>query len=123
MKKILAFEDNQNLLDEFKNEYQKLGFEFLGLPFPPEDLIALILRFKPDIISMDVTMPYMDGISAAKIIKANPQTAGIPLFFYTNMGRPEDKGRGKALGAAGYFLKTEISPLELVKLVPGLLNS
>ncbi|MFA6587553.1 MAG: response regulator [Patescibacteria group bacterium] len=122
MKKILMIEDNQALLELMKSKYQALDLEFLSLTYPPKNLIEVITNFLPDIISMDVTMPNMDGFTATKIIKTNSETKNIPIFFYTNMGRKQDVALGRALGAIGYFIKTENSPDEVVNWVKSFLG-
>jgi CheY-like chemotaxis protein len=122
MKKVLMIDDNEELLDLMKFEYKKAGFDFLGLSYPPSNLLGRIHDYQPDIISMDVTMPHMDGFTAAKIIKADLKTKNIPLFFYTNMGREINVESGKDLGAVAYFVKTQTSPGEVVNWVKKFLD-
>lgn len=63
----------------------------------------------PDLILLDVVMPRMDGYEVCRQLKADPQTAGIPVVFVTGAASEPEIARGKQLGAADYLLK----PLEV----------
>jgi CheY-like chemotaxis protein len=54
---------------------------------------------KPDLILLDVTMPEMDGYEVCARLKANPDTAEIPVVFLTARTDAEDEAKGFELGA------------------------
>ncbi|HYH41616.1 MAG TPA: response regulator [Burkholderiales bacterium] len=60
----------------------------------------------PDLILMDVTMPVMDGLSATRNIKANPETSLIPVVAISAlMGDPTWRGRALASGCSDCYAK------------------
>ena len=67
---------------------------------------------RPDVIFMDHMMPGMDGFEAVRRIKADPDTATIPVMMYTSKGGDLYLGQARALGAVGILPKT-VAPAEL----------
>jgi len=63
------------------------------------------LQQQPDVIIMDVGLPAMDGIAATRILKANIQTAHIPVIMLTAHAGSEDVIRGLEAGAQEYLPK------------------
>ena len=63
----------------------------------------------PDLILLDIMMPGMDGYEVCRQLKANPQTANIPVIFLTAKSDEADEQKGFDLGAVDYFTKP-ISP-------------
>ncbi|WP_338846506.1 HD domain-containing phosphohydrolase [Massilia sp. W12] len=63
----------------------------------------------PDLILLDVMMPEMDGHETCRRLKANPDTAPIPVIFLTAKSQVEDEETGLNLGAVDYIAKP-ISP-------------
>ncbi len=61
--------------------------------------------FKPDLITMDVEMPEMDGYKACELIRNDPETDRIPIVFVTTLGQVDDMDRGFRSGAVEYFVK------------------
>lgn len=67
--------------------------------------IAAVLKFPPDLILLDVTMPGMDGYEVASVLKRNPATASIPIIMVTaNAGRGA-RVVGLGTGAEDYLIK------------------
>lgn len=71
---------------------------------------------RPDVIFMDHLMPGMDGFAAVKILKANPETATIPVLMYTSQEGELYMGQARALGAVGVLPKT-VKPVDLTRLL------
>jgi len=59
----------------------------------------------PELVLLDVIMPGMDGISVCQQLKANPDTANIPVIFITVKDDAEEEERGFAAGAVDYICK------------------
>ena len=60
---------------------------------------------KPDLILLDVTMPDMDGYEVCARLKADPETAAIPVVFLTARTEAEDEAKGFELGSVDYIHK------------------
>jgi CheY-like chemotaxis protein len=59
----------------------------------------------PDLILMDITMPVCDGLSACRLLKADPATRAIPLIFLTAAALPGERVEGLMAGAVDYITK------------------
>lgn len=59
----------------------------------------------PDIILLDVFMPYMDGFETCRRLKADKNTEDIPVIFMTALDDVVDKVRGFELGGVDYIAK------------------
>jgi two-component system, cell cycle response regulator DivK len=62
-------------------------------------------RHQPDAIVLDIQLPEMDGYQAARILKQDPITEGIPLVACTAYAMAGDRARAKTLGFADYIEK------------------
>ena len=67
--------------------------------------LSLILKERPDLIVSDIIMNEMDGITMCRKIKANVNTAHIPVILLTAMAQDEDKASGLDVGADVYIIK------------------
>lgn len=70
----------------------------------------------PDLVILDVTMPVMDGFTALRALKADAQTAHIPVIILTALDSHEDRLRGIAAGAND-FLNKPVAQDELTLLL------
>ena len=62
-------------------------------------------RERPDLILMDLQLPGMDGLSATRELRADPQTAGIPVVALTAHAMVGDEERALEAGCRGYIPK------------------
>jgi CheY-like chemotaxis protein len=83
--------------------------------------LARARRTKPDLVLLDVKMPQMDGWTFMKFVRAHRDLAAIPVIFLTGAGSPEDRERGRRLGAEGYLLKP-VEPDRLLSEVASVLD-
>ena len=70
----------------------------------------------PDLILMDVCMPGLDGVEAAKRLKSDGVTAGIPIIVLTALSSASDVKRAAVAGCDGYETKPVVLPRLLVKI-------
>ncbi len=68
-KKVLIVDDAAFMRMMIKDILQKNGYEVVGEAENGEKAVALYQDLQPDIVTMDITMPEMDGITAVKAIK------------------------------------------------------
>ena len=76
---------------------------------------------RPDLIVLDIMMPKLDGYEVCKAIKANPDTAHIPVILLSAKGRNVDQKMGFDVGADDYITKP-FSPRKLVERINQLLG-
>jgi len=69
----------------------------------------------PDLILLDVMMPEMDGYEVCARLKANPETAEIPVIFLTAKTESEDETKGFECGAVDYIPKPIKVPVVLAR--------
>ena len=70
---------------------------------------------KPDLILLDVMMPGLSGYEVCEALKANPDTAEIPVIFLTALSNVEDEQRGLDAGAVDYVTKPISPPVVLAR--------
>lgn len=84
--------------------------------------IEMARNQQPDLILMDMQMPEMDGLTATKILCADPQTRDIPIVIVSASAMQEDLRRAYEAGCSGYITKP-IDPLtvarQLAAFLPG----
>ena len=76
---------------------------------------------RPDVVLLDMMMPGMDGVETFHALKADPETAGIPVVFLTAKGMSSEGERVRSLGARGVLVKP-FDPMALPRLLRGLLD-
>ncbi|UUZ55421.1 DNA-binding response regulator [Massilia sp. H-1] len=60
---------------------------------------------RPDLILLDVRMPYVDGFATCRLLKANPDTAAIPIIFVSGADAEDEKVLGLSVGAVDFVSK------------------
>ena len=73
-------------------------------------------QVQPDLILMDIMMPYMDGFELTHNLQNDAELSKIPIIIMTARSRDEDILMGHELGATRYLLKP-ITPTDLVEMV------
>ncbi len=67
-----------------------------------------------NLILLDIMLPDIDGFDLLETIKGEEKTKKIPVIIMSNLGQPEDMQQGRALGAADYLVKSDLSLDEVV---------
>jgi two-component system cell cycle response regulator DivK len=103
-KKVLIVDDNANNLILEKDLLEVAGFEVLTSE-NASDGIALVRKEKPDVIVMDVRLPDMRGTEAAKILRKDKETRGIPIVFVTASVMVEGREEINSISNSGFIGK------------------
>jgi CheY-like chemotaxis protein len=98
---VLVIDDDPAARDLIQRTLTKEGFAVLLANDGPTG-IDMARKLKPQVITLDVMMPRMDGWAVLSALKADPTTAVIPVIMLTIV---DEKQIGFSLGAADYFTK------------------
>ncbi len=102
--KILIVEDNEKNRTLVKDVLQYFGYEVIEAGDGKEG-IKMAKEHKPDLILMDIQMPFMDGITAGRILKNDLETKGIKLIALTSFAMKGDKEKILKGGFDDYMAK------------------
>ena len=106
MKQVLIVDDAPFVRLTLKNMLEKNGFLIAGEATNGQEAIMKYLQLKPDVVTMDISMPVMNGITALKqIINKDPQAN---VIMVTAVGQ-EEFIKEAVLNGAKYFI---VKPLE-----------
>ena len=101
---IFCVEDDNSIRDLMIYTLNSAGFEAKGFA-EGESFFEALLEEKPDLIMLDVMLPGDDGITILKKLKAQRNTAHIPVIMATAKGTEFDKVIGLDMGADDYLTK------------------
>lgn len=103
MHRIMLVDDEVLLTMQLEESLSGMGYEFVGKASSGENAVGTAKRLRPDLVLMDIVMPgKLDGIDAAKIIKAE---LDIPVIFLTAYADDKFVNRAKNVEPFGYVLK------------------
>lgn len=119
-KKILIIDDDPAIARLAGMNLEHAGYSTFTA-FDARDGLRKVLTEKPDLIMLDIEMPYADGFAIMDIFKSSPDTAGIPIIMCSARSDIESVSRGIVEGAEFYLTKP-FNPVELVALVDRLLK-
>ena len=101
---------------------QILGSEYqCRLVSSGPEALACASEFAPDLVVTDLLMPGMDGYQLVRLLRAQPELAGVPVVMLTCVSDGESRAQGLELGADDYLVKP-IRRRELLARVGSLLR-
>lgn len=100
--KILLADDEAILRLDLREMLADAGHQIVGEAGNGEEAIAMARKLKPDFIIMDVKMPIMDGINAAKVIAAEDIA---PVLLLTAYSQQDIVDKAKDAGVIAYLVK------------------
>ena len=103
MKKVLICDDALVMRMVIKKEIEKLGFEVVAEASDGEEAVELYKEYKPDITTMDITMPKKSGIVALQEIMAFDKNAKVVMV--SAMGQVEWVKQSIIAGAKNFIVK------------------
>lgn len=103
MKKIMIVDDAMVIRATLKMMLEKNGFEVVGEASDGKVAVQKYPELKPDIVTMDITMPNMDGIAALKEIKKLDPSAKVVIV--SAMGQDNMVREAIVAGAKSFIIK------------------
>jgi DNA-binding response OmpR family regulator len=118
--KIVIIEDDLTFLDLLRVHLASAGHEVLTAEDAVLGLRAVIDN-APDLILLDLAVPYLDGFEMIEALRSDPATQNIPVIVITGRGDDETYSQARKLGAAQLLTKPVARDL-LMKAIDGQLN-
>lgn len=103
--KILLVDDHPLFLDGLKTLLTIRGLEVVGTARDGLEALEKARDLKPEVILMDIQMPGLDGLAAARLVKA--ELPDVKIVMLTMSENDEDLFKAIKSGACGYLLKAE----------------
>ncbi len=120
-KTILLVEDDSFVSDIYQTKLGSEGFEIMVA----ENGLEAIKRLKvkiPDLILLDIVMPYMDGMETLEKIKSENSWKNIPVILLTNLSEKEKIEEALNIGANDYMVKSHFTPSEVISKINSILK-
>ena len=112
MAKILVIEDDVTFLDLVRVHLAGAGHEVITAEDAVIGLRAVIAD-QPDLVVLDIFVPYLDGFEMLAALQSDPASRGIPVIVLTGHSDDETFARARQLGAAAFLTK----PVEGARLI------
>ncbi len=81
-----------------------------------QDCLDRVAQWHPDVVTLDVAMPRLDGFETAARLRAEPQTAHIPIVMVTARAQGSDLSRAEEIGVDA-FVSKPFEPGRLVEII------
>lgn len=120
-RRILVVDDNQDSTKSMSMMLKLLGHE-VALAHDGIEAIERAEAFRPEVILMDVGMPRLNGLDAARRVREQPWGQEIKIFALTGWGQDSDRTLSQEAGCNGHLVKP-VSPTDLENMLSGLSKS
>src|SRR5215468_2673700 len=102
--RVLVVDDDEVIRRLIAVNLQLEGFD-VETAVDGQDCLARVTEIDPDVITLDVMMPRLDGWETAVRLRKSPETANIKVVLITARAPEDDKTRGGRVGADAYLNK------------------
>ena len=120
-KKILAVDDEKAIVRLVQVNLEREGYQVVTA-YDGREALENVASERPDLVVLDVMMPYMDGFEVLQQLKKDPETRDIPVIMLTAKAQDADVFRGWQSGVDCYLTKP-FNPMELKAFVKRVFKS
>lgn len=103
--KILIIDDEEDMCFFVKANLELSGKYKVNVSKNGREGIWVADSYQPDLILLDVMMPFLDGFEVLKKLKSNPKTISIPVIMLTAKDDDESKIKAASLYTEDYIVK------------------
>ncbi|MFN8138999.1 MAG: response regulator [Fimbriimonadales bacterium] len=113
--KVLVCDDERSIVRLIQVNLERQGWQVVTA-YDGKEGLEKIKAEKPDVVVLDVMMPYMDGFEVLKTLRRDPEMQTLPVVMLTAKAQDKDVFEGYHYGADVYLTKP-FNPMELVTFV------
>jgi len=118
--KILIADDDVSVHSFLKDIISFYGFDVIH-SYDGQETVECINKEQPDLVVLDIMMPFKDGRDICRDLKKNPKTQNIKILMLSGKSEQSDRIAGLEMGADDYMIKP-FSPDHLVSKIKKLLK-
>ncbi|MBF2085027.1 response regulator [Thermoleptolyngbya sp. C42_A2020_037] len=112
---VVCIDDSPTILRSIQAFLDDTMFSVVLISDPVKALMQIV-RTKPDLILLDVTMPNLDGYELCSLLRRHPSFRNVPVVMVTSNTGLIDRAKAKLVGASGYLTKP-FNQSDLLKVV------
>jgi DNA-binding response OmpR family regulator len=112
--RILIAEDEKSMAHALELKLNHAGFEAESVG-DGEECLDRMQKEPFDLVLLDLVMPKVDGFTVLETLQRQGNTT--PVVVLSNLSQTEDENRARALGACGFFIKSNTSLADIVVMV------
>jgi len=113
-RRVLVVDDNTDSADSLSMVLKFDGHETRAV-YTPQDALAQVAVFRPDLVLLDIGLPDIDGYEVARRIRKLDGGERVRLVALTGYGQSDDRERARAAGFDGHLVKpVDFSMLERI---------
>jgi CheY-like chemotaxis protein len=113
--RVLVVDDDEVIRQLIAVNLTLEGFD-VATAVDGQDCLDKVLAIAPDVITLDIMMPRLDGWETAVQLRKTPETAHIKVVLITARAQEDDIARGASVGADAYLTKP-FDPGEMIRVV------
>ncbi len=118
--RVLVVDDSDVIRTLISVNLEMEGFEVVTA-VDGQDALDKIIEVAPDVMTIDVVMPRLDGFDTVRQVRADPRTSHLKIAMVTACAQEADIRRGESVGVDAYITKP-FDPSTLVRTVRDLVE-
>ena len=113
--RVLVVDDDEVIRQLIAVNLTLEGFD-VATAVDGQDCLDKVTAIDPDVITLDIMMPRLDGWMTASLLRRNAETSTIKVVLITARAQEDDKVRGRQIGVDAYLTKP-FDPSEMIRVV------
>lgn len=121
-KTILVVEDDLALQEAFKLKLGRDESMRVLIAMSGEEALAVLEKELPDLVTLDILLPKMNGIEVLRAIRGNPQLKNLPIVAISVSGNNKIIKEVRKLGVIDFLVKSDYKIDDLIKKIKGYMS-
>jgi DNA-binding response OmpR family regulator len=113
--RVLVVDDDEVIRQLIAVNLTLEGFD-VATAVDGQDCLDKVVAISPDVITLDIMMPRLDGWVTAMELRKNPETSHVKVVLITARAQEDDRNRGEQIGVDAYLTKP-FDPGEMIRIV------
>lgn len=120
--RVLVVDDDEVIRQLISLNLELEGYE-VAAAVDGQDALERVQEWRPDVMTLDMMMPRLDGLATAAALRADPVTAHIRICLVSARAQAADRDRAAVAPGIDAFLSKPFDPEDLVRIVGELAGS